>query len=527
PSYQYRLIGDSEHWSDWTDESEQNFRSLASGDYRFEVRARGADFQLTPVAGIDFQVTPPWFRSSLAFACYGVCLVGLTIGAIQWRTHSARRRLETLEGVVIERTHDLVEAQEGLERKVAERTTQLSELNSSLLQQIEARQHTEWELAKSEENYRSIVEDQHELIVRFDAEGKIEFANRAFLQANGLTCETLRDANLFDSIRETERLRLRGMLDSITREKSMQGSRLQICRPDGTLEWEDWNIRGLFDDNGALICFQAVSRNVTQLLEAEEKLQQKEEQIRHASRLSSLGEMVAGITHEIRQPLSSISNFAFASQTLLAEEDSEAAKKSHLWIGKICDQVERSNAIISSLRGFARRSDSEFGSISLQSIIDDTLAMLRVDLIRLDVQDIVKATGNVPNVLGDQIQIEQVLVNLIRNSCDALQTLENESGGIVKVSIQVIGDEVVVTVEDNGPGIDASKANDLFEPFNTDKRDGMGLGLAISRSIIEEHGGRIWIDNANPGLAVGFALPIPEAIEDEMAAGDIEAERSP
>ncbi|MGB7327916.1 MAG: ATP-binding protein, partial [Rubripirellula sp.] len=509
PSYQYRLIGDSEHWSDWTDESEQNFRSLASGDYRFEVRARGADFQLTPVAGIDFHVTPPWFRSSLAFACYGVCLVGLTIGAIQWRTHSTRRRLEALEEVVTERTHDLVEAQETLEQKVQERTTQLSEFNSSLLQQIEARQRTEWELTKSEENYRSIVEDQNELILRFDTKGKIEFANRAYLQANGLTRETLRDTNLFSLIPETERLGVKDILNSITPNESMRGCRLQVCRPDGTLEWEDWNVRGLFDGKGELICFQTVSRNVTQLLEAEEKLQQKEEQIRHASRLSSLGEMIAGITHEIRQPLSSISNYAFASRKLLEEEDSEAAKKMHHWIGEICNQVERSNAIITSLRGFARRSDNEFGSISLKSIIDDTLAMLRVDFIRSNVQTSVKAIGVVPNVLGDQIQIEQVLVNLIRNSCDALQILTNDSGGIITVSVRAIGVEVVVSVEDNGPGVDASKANDLFEPFSTNKREGMGLGLAISRSIIEEHGGRIWIENANPGLVVSFGLPIP------------------
>ena len=363
-------------------------------------------------------------------------------------------------------------------------------------------------LRESELRYRSIIEDQSEMIVRFDREGRIEFANGAYMRANGLTAETITSANVLQFLPDEDRARVEEKLRSISHDQPAQTDRLRVRRPDGTMEWEDWSARGLYDEEKRFLYFQAVGRNVTQLLQAEELVRAKEDHLRHASRLSTLGEMVAGITHEIRQPLSSISNFAFASQKTLEGDDSTQANKLREWIADIAAQVKRTDEIIRRLRGFARFSGLQQENVSMNEVIEETVKMLRFELNRAEVQVKFCLDNEIRDVLVDRIQIEQVLVNLLRNACDAL----HESAGLesrwVTITTSQSDSGINVSVQDNGPGVPTNLIDQLFESFQTSKQDGLGLGLAISRSIIEEHGGRIWAENTDPGLRVQFALPV-------------------
>ena len=178
---------------------------------------------------------------------------------------------------------------------------------------IEAQQ----KLRESELRYRSIVEGQSELIMRFDAAGKLEFANTAFMRANNLTPEQVTSASIWDFVQPEDHARVRAVVEALVPSKPTERIRLRIVR-SGVDYWEDWYGHALFNDDGQFMCVQGVGRDVTKLVQAEDELRKKEALLRHATRLSILGEMVAVITHELRQPLYSISNFAFACDQQLS-----------------------------------------------------------------------------------------------------------------------------------------------------------------------------------------------------------------
>ncbi|MEO1616709.1 MAG: ATP-binding protein [Planctomycetota bacterium] len=243
---------------------------------------------------------------------------------------------------------------------------------------------------------------------------------------------------------------------------------------------------------------------------AEKQLRTREQQLTHVSRLSTLGEMVAGITHEIRQPLSSISNFAFASANAIDLDQSPSQLKQ--WNEQIVLQVKRADQIIQRLRRFSRRSLPELSEVCLNDLIHETLAMLRFELERDGVHVELHLCGEVPPLMLDRIQIEQVIVNVMRNACEAMQGIPHEDR-VVFLSTKLRLDvdkkhSVVASIADRGDlTVDLDQ---MFDAFHTSKSDGMGLGLAISRSIVEDHGGMIWAERDSTGTQVFFSIPVEQ-----------------
>jgi two-component system sensor kinase FixL len=278
----------------------------------------------------------------------------------------------------------------------------------------------------------------------------------------------------------------------------------------------EWNGRGLFDQNGQLLGYQGVGRDITSLRAAEEKLREKEMQLAHLSRVAALGEMVAGISHEINQPLAAIANFSSAMNLLLDREtlDADAIEKMNLWASRISTQTDRINKIIQRLRRFGRpgsvrESFQICDAIREALFVTETRTRFAVDHIFVQVPE------TLPAVFADRIQIEQVLVNLIRNSCDAM---EGMPGGTRRLDIDVTVSEdfVSIQVRDSGSGISADFASHIFDPFVTSRKEGLGIGLAISRSIVEAHGGEIKaITDQQCGL-FQFTLPTSELSQDEQ-----------
>ncbi|MEM9684109.1 MAG: PAS domain S-box protein, partial [Pseudomonadota bacterium] len=249
-------------------------------------------------------------------------------------------------------------------------------------------------------------------------------------------------------------------------------------------------------------------RNAEEALRASlERQRELQGEFHHVSRLSAMGEMAATLAHELNQPLTAVINYVQACRRLLEADTPEAAARLPELIGKATEQAHRAGDIISHIRGFVTRGDAERGTADLNAVIRQAsgLALVGTQAEAIDVT--MDLSDELPDVIVDSLQIQQVVVNLVRNSVDALQDCTERA--ITVRTWKVDEDRVAVSVSDNGPGLDPGIAEKLFEPFNTTKENGMGIGLSVCRSIVQEHGGAIEaIPNPDGGVRFEFWLPI-------------------
>ena len=426
-----------------------------------------------------------------------------------------RQAHDRLEQRVAERTAELQQseaslqrANDELEQRVQERTTDLQQLNLHLWGEIKQRERAEEEIRKSEERFRNVVEDQTEFIVRWLPHGTRTFVNSAYCRFFGQPREQLLGQAFFNLICEEDRERVRRLTQAVTPEHPVTNYEHRVVRPDGTLSWTQWNDRAIFDEQGRLLEYQSVGRDISAQKEAEEQLRQQQETLAHVGRLSVMGEMAAAITHEIGQPLHAIATFAVASQKALQAERPDSLAKALEWAGKIEEQVQRTTAIIRRLRDFTRLAESHRQPLDVNEAIRESLALVAADLRRRHVQIDTDLAASLSVVSADRIQIEQVLVNLIRNAAEALEDRPAAERQMHLRSCQEPG-RLLVTVRDAGVGMSDEGLARVGEAFYTTKPHGIGIGVAISRRIVEEHGGQLWATrNTDRGMTFAFALPL-------------------
>jgi two-component system sensor kinase FixL len=245
--------------------------------------------------------------------------------------------------------------------------------------------------------------------------------------------------------------------------------------------------------------FTGFIRDVTERQKAETRLQELQSELVHISRLTALGEMASTLAHELNQPLSAIANYLKGSRRMLAESsDARAATTVRDAVDKAADQALRAGQIIRRLRDFVARGESERRVESLNKMIEEAGALALVGAKEQGVRVRFNFAPMADQVLADKVQIQQVLLNLIRNGVEAMEGCERRE---LIVSTKDIGEEVAIGVADSGVGIPPEIADQLFQPFVTTKRQGMGVGLSISRTIVEAHGGRIWVERSDMGGA--------------------------
>jgi two-component system sensor kinase FixL len=255
------------------------------------------------------------------------------------------------------------------------------------------------------------------------------------------------------------------------------------------------------------IQFVGIIRDISEQERDRIEAQKSRDRLSHASRLSAMGELAAGIAHEMNQPLAAISSYAQASKRLMQSATAENEIKVNAALDKICDQAIRAGEIINRLRTFVKKRVAQRESVDLNALILETVNLAKVDTRILDHEVILQlCLSKPPKLLADPVQIQQVLLNIIRNGIDAMEHLK---GAPLRIHSQWLSDEMIeVSVIDCGLGIDEETSSGIFNPFFTTKETGMGMGLAVSQTIIHAHGGRIYFGSGQPsGIIFSFSLP--------------------
>ena len=241
---------------------------------------------------------------------------------------------------------------------------------------------------------------------------------------------------------------------------------------------------------------------------AQRRMSQQQERLERVSRVNTMGEMASGIAHELNQPLSTILNYTEAS--LLAVRGGRLEREDLLQdLEAISDAAERSGAIVRHLRDLIANREIERSPQNLNQLTREALAFMNRDVERSGTTLHLELRPALPPVLVDSVQIQQVVVNLARNAMDAMQEMETVRRALIFRTMAVEKDCLQVSVRDFGHGVAAESRQTVFDAFYTSKDHGMGMGLAISRSVVEEHGGRLWLEEGiRPGAEFRFTLPI-------------------
>ena len=259
--------------------------------------------------------------------------------------------------------------------------------------------------------------------------------------------------------------------------------------------------------------FTGFVRDLTEREESEARVQQLQAEVVHISRLSAMGEMASALAHELNQPLSAIANYLNGARRLLEREAAHDPRVIEA-VDKASDQALRAGDIIHRLRDFLSRGEGERSAESLAKLVHEACGLALVGAKESGVEVSYQLDPHLDRVIVDRVQIQQVIVNLVRNALEAMQGQERRE---LTVSTLIEGDMAVVSVADTGSGLDESAAARLFQPFVTTKAQGMGVGLSISRTIVEGHGGRIWTE-LNPGGGAIFRFTVRLAPDQEVVS---------
>ncbi len=283
---------------------------------------------------------------------------------------------------------------------------------------------------------------------------------------------------------------------------------------DGSTVFISLTVSPIHDDQGRIIGASKVARDITAarssaqaLKRTQDRLQEQYRQLLHAARLGELGLMTATLAHEINQPLSAIINYLHAAKRLASMDDRAQQPTLDEAIQRATEQALRAAEVVRRLRDFARPNPGKPETLSLNPLVEEAVALAAIDAGRRGVRVTLALGADVGLVLTDRVEIQQVLLNLVRNALEAMEgTLRRE----LTVSTTARLDSVEVAVADTGAGLASHIREQLFQPFVTTKGDGMGLGLSICRKIVEAHNGALWMDD-RPGGGSVFKFTLPTA----------------
>jgi C4-dicarboxylate-specific signal transduction histidine kinase len=280
----------------------------------------------------------------------------------------------------------------------------------------------------------------------------------------------------------------------------------RLRRADGAYRWFLLRAAPLRDDRGTVVKWYGTTTDIEDRRRAEEALQEAQDKLAHVTRTQAMGELAAAIAHEVNQPLTAIVTNANFS---LGQLKGSTASLDELQtaITEIVNDATRASAVISRIRGLLAKGSPRRMKLDINKVIQEVITLLRNELTRNRVSLRTDFASNLLPVSGDPVQLQQVLINLVVNAIEAMRLYTDRTREL-RIRSAKNADGILVQVQDSGPGIKPELEDGIFEPFFTTKAEGIGMGLAISRSIIESHGGQLSLVSASQGTLFQFILPI-------------------
>lgn len=370
-------------------------------------------------------------------------------------------------------------------------------------------------LEEREAHLRSIFDTAPEAMIVINQSGIIQSYGRSAERMFGWRPSEVLGRNVSMLMPEPYRAQHDGYLERYFRtgEKRIVGIGRVVVgeRKDGSIFPMELAVGEV---GGPARVFTGFVRDLTERRENEARVQELQAEVVHISRLSAMGEMASALAHELNQPLSAIANYLNGASKLIGRGP-EAEAKVNDAISKAAEQALRAGDIIRRLRDFLARGEGERNVESLAKLLHEACGLALVGAKERGVDVRYHIDPHLDRVIVDRVQIQQVVVNLVRNALDAT---EGQTQTQLDVSTSIEGGMAIVTIGDNGPGLDEMVAAKLFQPFVTSKPTGMGVGLSICRTIVEAHGGHIWTE-ANPRGGAVFRFTVPLAEEEETQVG--------
>ncbi len=370
------------------------------------------------------------------------------------------------------------------------------------------RQSAEERLADREQRLRQIIATEPECV-------KIQSLDGVILEMNpaGLS---LVDADGPEDIVGTSVYRViapefREPYAEMTR-RVFEGGRVklqfQIVSLKGRQRWLETHAAPLKDPDGRVTALLGITRDISDLKRYEDEIRLHCHELSVASRLSSMGQMATALAHELNQPLAAIANYSRGCLYRLENGSRGAELKGAM--EHVCRQAERAGNIIASVRRFLSKGNVAFQPLDLSVLVLDALRIMTPEAHANGVRICTRAISPLPPVMGEAIQIEQVILNLVRNAIEAMEGLDGSGGKAVTIGSEISpSGSVRLTFRDCGPVASTIDADEMFEAFFTTKPAGMGMGLPISRSIIEAHGGQLNVRTNAPEPGLTFIIELP------------------
>jgi PAS domain S-box-containing protein len=432
---------------------------------------------------IDYFLVPPLYsmtvavRSQSFFAAFTLCAVAMMLVV------ASRRRSERA----------IREARDQLETRVQERTAELRRSNL--------------ELEESGLRLRMLADAIPQQMWSAGANGMLDYSNQHLVDALGAPLEGALAEALPHILHPVDERLVRNTWNSALADEKPFEIEARLRLADGDYRW--FLIRGIPQRtlDGKLARWFGIHIDIEEQHRAQQGLIETHDELSRSARTLSLGEMAASIAHELNQPLTAVVTHAYACREWLSAQPANLEKASAT-AERIVQESTRAGAVVARVRALFRNETPVRQAMDLNRLILDLVPMLRDDAMRQNTFVRLGLGEHLPNVDVDPIQIQQVLLNLTRNAMDAMAGVSGAREMIVRTD-SGDGDRLRITVEDRGPGMSSGTAARIFEPFFTTKPHGMGMGLAICRSIVESHDGRIWAEPAKPnGTAFHFTLPV-------------------
>ena len=324
-----------------------------------------------------------------------------------------------------------------------------------------------------------------------------------FSQGEKLTAE-----RILSVVHPEDRQLVRQLSEDALRTGREIENQYRVLLPDGRVRWVTRLGRIEFDADGKPLRERGILMDISKRKHAELEAARQRHDLAHLARVTTLGELSSSLAHELTHPLASILSNAQAAQRFLDGDDVDLKEVSEI-LNDIVTEDERAGEVIHRLRSLLKKGEPQkYCDVNLNEVVQDVLKLVRNDLINQNVTAETDLAQNLPSIIGDRVQLQQVLLNLVLNACEAMADCASSERQLF-IASKLEKSAVQVSVTDRGGGIPEKKIEQVFERFFTTKKEGMGLGLSICRSIIDAHEGKIWAtNNADCGATFYFSVPI-------------------